>query len=397
MKAIVTGMLVQCPLGGVAWDYGQYAAGLERLGYDVYYLEDSGVPSYSWNQQTQQFEDSCRDGIKFLRESLAQFSPTLAERWHYRDYDECGNERGVYGIDERTFADIVADADVLINVSGSSILRESYRRCRNKVLIDTDPGYNHFSNYPKWEAADRDRQLMGLSGHDHFFTYAHGLGKPGSPLRDFGFNWRKTRPPVLLDAWSAEPPNERWTTVMMWNIYRKPIIHNGVRYGAKESEFEKIESLPQLVKAPIEVAVNGGGPIDRWRSIGWLAENGHDKSHSMSAYRSYVQSSRGEFSVAKNVYVATRSGWFSCRTVCYLAAGLPAVVQDTGWTDYIPTGEGLFAFDDVQQAAEAINAVESNYAGHCQAARALAENEFDSDLVIADMLNQIEMGAVCHG
>jgi hypothetical protein len=392
MKAIVTGMIVTCPVGGVAWDYGQYAAGLKRLGFDVYYLEDTGLPSYSWNEKTQEFDDDCSYGVKFLQDSLAQFSPTLANRWHYRGYDD-----RTYGIEADVFAEIVADADLLINVSGASVLREPYRRCRNKVLIDTDPGWNQFVMYPRWDSFDAERQLMGFRAHDHFFTYGHGLGKSGSQLRDFGLPWMKTRPPVLLDSWRPEAPGEKWTTVMMWKNYGKPIVHEGVSYGAKEMEFERIEDLPRRVNVPLEVAVNGGGPIERWRGLGWSAENAHGKSHSMSAYRSYVQGSRGEFSVAKNVYVATRSGWFSCRTVCYLAAGRPAVVQDTGFTDYVPTGEGLFAFDDIEQAAEAINAIERDYPRHQQAARALAEREFASDIILNDMLNQIEMEVVCHG
>jgi hypothetical protein len=326
-------------------------------------------------------------GIRFLQQSLSFLSPTLGQRWHYRGVDE-----GSHGIDAEAFAEIVAGADALINVSGGSMLRDAYRRCPRKVLIDTDPGWNHFVIYPRWDGKPEAHRRMGYRAHDHYFTYAGRLGRPDCPLPDLGLPWKPTRPPVVLDVWKPEPPGEKWTTVMMWKNYDKPVVQGGTAYGAKEMEFERIERLPLRSSQAFEVAANGDPPVDRWRKLGWSVMNGNAKSYSPEAYRAYVQGSRGEFSVAKNIYVATRSGWFSCRTACYLAAGRPAVVQDTGFAGQIPTGEGLIAFGDLDEAVEAVAAVEADYRRHARAARELAEREFDSRKVLTDLLNEIGLG-----
>lgn len=384
MRAIVTGMIATYPVGGVAWDYGQYALGLEQLGIDVYYLEDTGLPSYTWNETTGQFDEDCSYGVQFLERALAALSPTLGQRWHFRAYDG-----SVHGIDARTFSEIVAGADVFINVSGGSVLREDYLRCPRKILIDTDPGWNHFVTYANWDKKPPSQQRMGFRSHDYFFTYALRLGQPGCPLDSFGLKWKSTRPPVVLDCWQAEPPADKWTTVMMWKNYGEPILHDGVAYGAKEMEFDRVERLPSRSPSAFEVAINGGGPVERWTELGWSVVNGHAKSHTPEVYRSYVQGSRGEFSVAKNIYVATRSGWFSCRTVCYLAAGRPAVVQETGFSEMIPVGEGLLSFRNLEEAAEAISIIEADYTGHAEAARDLAVREFASGKVLTDLLSDV--------
>jgi hypothetical protein len=110
---------------------------------------------------------------------------------------------------------------------------------------------------------------------------------------------------------------------------------------------------------------------------GWLAEDGPSVSLTPDAYRNYIAASRGEVSVAKNVYVALNTGWFSCRSACYLAAGRPVVVQDTGFSRLIATGRGLHAFSDTDQAAEAIRAVGPDYAREACSARAVARADFD--------------------
>jgi len=247
-------------------------------------------------------------------------------------------------------------------------------------------------NYPRADAGRLWPGTHGFRRHDHLFTYAERLGKPDCPLPDFGLTWHPTRPPVVLDCWNPEPPGERWTTVMTWDNFRKPIEHGGTTYGTKEREFGRVEELPRRVGANLEVAVGGDPPADRWRSLGWSVIDSHGASRTADDYRHYVQGSRGEFSVTKNVYAATRCGWFSCRTVCYLAAGRPAVVQDTGFSEFVPTGCGLFAFSDAETAAAGIAAVEADYAAHQEAARAVAERRFASDVVLKDLLNRIGLG-----
>ena len=180
---------------------------------------------------------------------------------------------------------------------------------------------------------------------------------------------------------------------MSWNNFRKPIEYQGKIYGSKEMEFNKVEDLPKHVNVKMEMAVGGGdAPREQWRQKGWSVKDSHDVSKSAQEYRSYIQSSRGEFSVAKNLYTATKSGWFSCRSICYMAAGRPVVVQDTGFSKFIPTGRGVMAFSSLDEAVQAIKEVESNYAYHADAAREIAREYFSTEVVLKQMLNDIGFG-----
>ena len=383
MKAIVTGMIATYPVGGVLWDYGQYALGLERLGYEVYYLEDTGGQTY--DPRKGEYGADCSYAVEFLARSLGELSPTLAQRWRFRNLDG-----QTYGLDDTAFAEVLRDADLFLNVSGSALLRDDYMLCRRKVLIDSDPGWNHFRNYPRWDANPNWQGSHGYRAHDYFFTYAERIGKPGCNLPDFGLGWQPTRPLVVLDCWKATPPGEKWTTVMTWKNFQETIQYQGVTYGTKEMEFGKVEALPSRSNAKFEIALGGDqAPREAWRALGWNLVESQSVSRTAEEYRRYLQSSRGEFSVAKNVYAATRCGWFSCRSVCYLAAGLPVVVQDTGFSEFIPTGEGLFAFSNLEEAVRGIETAERDYTRHQRAARELARTHFASEVVLGDLLRRI--------
>lgn len=381
-KAIVTGMIASYPVGGVFWDYGQYALGFQKLGYEVYYLEDTGWETY--DPVRGEYGSDPAYGVDFLRNSLPVLSPDLARRWFFRGMD--GKTFGM-SIDE--LEAVLADADIFVNVSGGTLLRDDYMKCRNKILIDTDPGWNHFRNYPRWDAQPHWHGSHGYRAHDHFFTYAERLGRTDCPLPDMGMTWIPTRPPVVMDKWKPQPPATHWTTVMTWKNFQEAITHNGITYGTKEMEFTRVEDIPRRVNAAFEVAIGGAeAPVDRWRSMGWSIRSAQSISETPDDYRAYVERSRAEFSVAKNVYAATRCGWFSCRTVCYLAAGRPAVVQDTGFSEFLPCGEGLFAFSTVEQAASAVAEIERDYERHQRAAVDVARTHFDAQRVLADMLHQ---------
>jgi hypothetical protein len=384
MKAIVTGMIASYPVGGVLWDYGQYALGLERLGFEVTYLEDTGWQVYDPVKGV--YGEDCAYAVEFLSRSLAELSPALGRRWHFRNMDG-----RTFGLEPKALARAVAEADLFLNVSGGTLLRDEYMACRRKVLIDSDPGWNHFRNFPKWDANPGWQGAHGYRAHDYFFTYAERIGRPDCALPPLGLPWQPTRPPVVLECWPPEPPGQKWTTVMTWKNFSETIQHAGVTYGTKEMEFGKVQALPRRVPAAsFEVATGGAAaPRAEWQALGWSVIDAADVSRTAADYRRYVQESRGEFSVAKNVYAATRSGWFSCRTVCYLAAGRPAVVQDTGWSEFVPSGEGLFAFSNLDEAAAAVSAVEQDYARHQRAAREVAAAHFDSNRVLGDLLRRI--------
>lgn len=385
MKAIVTGMVATYPLGGVAWDYGQYALGLEQLGFEVYYLEDTGLESY--HPETRAYGPAYDYGLGFLQQSLAGLSPTLGGRWHART-----PAGATHGLPVDDFRDVVAEADVFLNVSGSALMRDEYLPCRNKVLIDTDPGLTQLRNFPRWDARPNWMGTHGYRAHDHFFTYAELIGTAQCALPTLGLAWQPTRPPVVLELWRAKPSGERWTTVMSWRALPEVIDHGGRRYGGKELEFEKIEALPRRTTAALEVAIGGNAPTERWRSLGWSVIDSQAISARPNDYRSYIEGSRGELSVAKNTYVATHCGWFSCRTACYLAAGRPAVVQDTGFSQLFRCGDGVIAFRDRDGAAAALERIEADYAMHARAAREFAEAHFASDTVLDSLLERVGVG-----
>ncbi len=387
MKAVVTGMIGSYAVGGVAWDYGQYATALERLGYEVYYLEDTGTPTY--DPRRGEYGDDCSCATDFLEKSLRRLSAPLARRWRFVNTDAGGNSRG-FGMGDAEFREVLRSADLFLNVSNSALMRDEYLECPRRVLLDTDPGLNHFKSYLGWKAGERGwLGTHGWHAHTDFFTYALNLGRPECPLPDFGKRWFPTRPPVVLDAWHTDrAPGPAWTTVMTWKNFPKLIEHAGRTYGAKEFEFPKIEDVPRRVAASFEVAVGGNeAPRERWRDLGWVVRDSHAVTADVDVYRDYILGSLGEFSVAKNMYVATHCGWFSCRTVCYLAAGRPAVVQDTGFSRHFPCGEGLLAFTDTASAIAGLEAVARDPLGHAGAARAVAQKHFDSDVVLGEILD----------
>jgi hypothetical protein len=178
---------------------------------------------------------------------------------------------------------------------------------------------------------------------------------------------------------------------MTWNNFQKPVEYQGRIFGTKEMEFDKIARLPSAHREiGFELATGGSAPpIAEWTNAGWHVIDSHSVSETVGDYRSYIESSRGELSVAKNLYVATRSGWFSCRSACYLAAGRPAIVQDTGFSENLPTGEGLFAFSDEAGARESLLAAEADYAHHSRSARKVAMEFLDARHVLTGMLQRI--------
>jgi hypothetical protein len=374
-RAIVTGMIATYPVGGVVWDYGQYLLGLESLGFDVFYLEDTGGATYNPTQR--EYVDDCTYGVNYLASALKNLSSSFEGRWHFRSAED-----KTFGLSPELLREAVKDAELFLNVSGGTLLRDEYMENQCKVLIDSDPGWNHFVNFPKWDASPG---WQGTHG------YAERIGARDCELPDMGLAWRPTRPPVAPDAWQGTANGDSWTTVMTWNNFHRSVEYGGRRYGTKEMEFPKIEATPDACPSESFTLAVGGSdpPVARWRELGWQVIDSHDVSVTPDDYRDFIQSSRGEISVAKNLYSATRSGWFSCRSVCYLAAGLPVVVQDTGFSEFLPTGEGLLSFTNGLEAAEAIRCVASDYQRHQRAARDVARECFAADRVLGNILTEI--------
>ena len=384
MRIVVTGLIASYPLGGVSWDYVQYIQGLQLLGHDVIYLEDTG--QWVYNPDLRSFTEDCSFNLRYLEKVLAFLEPIATTRWSFR------SPRGEYfGLAEHEIERVCNEADLFINVSGCCWLRERYQGCARKLYMDTDPLYTQY----KLEAirqgiatTDQAYSVDLILKHDLFFTFAENIADPSCCIPSCGLTWHTTRQPIVLEDWPFifSPKAKAFTTVMSWkNDVTLPSIA-GKSYGGKDVEFMKFMNLPLRVSAVMEIALSGAAPFDQLRQNGWEVVDGYEKSSTMDAYRSYVGGSRGEWSIAKNAYVAPMSGWFSTRSAVYLALGKPVVVQDTGFRPYYPIGEGLIAFTTLDEAVSAIESIEADYRRHCEAARAIAEEQFNSEMVLGRLL-----------
>jgi hypothetical protein len=386
LRIIVAGMVAQYPVGGVAWDYLQYPIGLMRLGHDVVYHEDTWCWPYDPIART--MTDDRSYSAAYLDDFFARYAPELSDRWHYLHLHEesCGMSRA-------TFDEFAKSADLFINVSGGSFFPEALSPRCSKLFIDTDPGYNQIilSERPSW-SQNVDRWCAGVHAHDRHFTYAENFGAADCLVPAAGIDWKKTRMPIVPELWcprsEALTPNAAWSTVMTWNVFKGRLAYRGVEYHGKAEEFTKIADLPRRFDRRFRLAIGGTeAPFAALSAQGWTVEDGPAATLSPQDYQDYVAASRGEVSVAKNVYVAMRTGWFSTRSACYLAASRPVVVQDTGFSRLLPTGRGLHAFSTGDEAAAAIEAVEANHAVEIQAARDVALAHFDARDVLTQLID----------
>jgi hypothetical protein len=242
-------------------------------------------------------------------------------------------------------------------------------------------------------ASDLSRsQVDMLRQHHAHFTFAENIGKPDCRVPVELFNWIPTRQPIVLDCFAKQVAvgarRKMLTTVASWEPNEKGPTVNGVTYCGKSVEFRRFMGMPQRSSLPLEIAISGAIPQAELGAAGWHLREGLEVSSDPWTYRNYLAESMGEWSVAKNAYVASRSGWFSCRTACYLALGVPAIVQDTGFTPYIPAGEGVFAFGTMEESAAAIDALASDPARHAKAAMEIAREYFDSAKVLGQLIER---------
>jgi hypothetical protein len=403
LRIIVTGLIAQHPtLGGVAWDYLQYPLGLLRLGHDVYYFEDSGEWPYNLVGGPSRSDWIAWDPaptVAHLARVMERFG--LGDRWAYR----FPIKPKWFGLSHQKRREVLRTADLLINVSGTLKRPTDYRSVRRLAYIDSDPV---FTQVKLSLARGQLKFQRRVKAHDVYFTFGENLGNGVVP--ETGHHWRPTRQPIVLSEWrTGQPHRNVYTTVMSWTSYR-PLSYRGQTYGQKDTEFRRFAGLPsRFPSGLLEVAMSGLQHV-RWQTAaedplhadaaeddaadplkaltrrGWAIADPLRSCGTIDTYRAYVESSKGEWSVAKNGYVRGRSGWFSCRSACYLAAGRPVIVQDTGFDAALPTGEGIVGFSTIDQAAEAIRDVEAHYERHATAARSIAEEYFDASRVLPRLI-----------
>ncbi|HEX5419140.1 MAG TPA: hypothetical protein VFY39_04005, partial [Gammaproteobacteria bacterium] len=325
----------------------------------------------------------CSYNVGYLRSVMERLG--LGDRWIYRS----GADGSYHGKSEREAREICAGADVMVNVSGACWLRPEYRRIPRKIFIDSDPMFTQVGL-----TSASPETLERLHAHDFHFTFAENIGQPDCRIPALGFRWIPTRQPIVLDWWprTLEPPRSVWTTVMNWVSY-KGCEYAGDTWGQKDVEFMRCIDLPRRTAENFEVAMGLGPgkkrPTELLRQKGWHIVEPDQRLPDPWTYHDYLRSSKGEWSIAKEGYVKSRSGWFSCRSACYLASGRPCVLLDTAWSRYYPTGEGLLAFNTVEEAAAGVDRVAANYEAHCEAAHRVAAECFDAGSVLGAMLEHI--------
>ncbi|HWC10905.1 MAG TPA: hypothetical protein VG455_06745 [Acidimicrobiales bacterium] len=356
--------------GGASWTRLSWARGLADLGFTVHFVEQ-----------------------------LSPTAPARAEAYFGQVMGAFGMEDGstllradgttAAGLAVGELGDLASEAVLLLNISGHLALPEVVDRVRTRVFVDLDPGFTQI-----WEATGNG--AANLAGHDHWFTVGENIGKGDCLVPTSGRPWRPIRQPVVLADWPvvAPAPSDpfRFTTVASWRGPYGPVEHGGRTFGVKAHQFRRFLELPRRAPGAYELALEihpaDGKDRAALEEHGWWLV-GTDRAADPAAFRGYVRGSGAEFSVAQSVYVDTASGWFSDRTVRYLASGRPALVQDTGFSRNYPTGEGLLRFSTLDEAVAGAASVVDDYERHCRSARALAEEWFSAEWVLGRLCEEV--------
>lgn len=383
---VVGGALANKPRnGGEAWVRMSWVRGLERLGFEVHLLEE--IATGAWGDEQGRpcaLEESV--AWTFFRSVVRRFGlEGRAILWEH------GADRP-HGASSAEVRDLSRDAALLVNISGHVTLPSFLDRVPRRAYVDLDPGFTQI-----W--AEQGIDGARLAGHDAWFTVAERMGRADCSIPDAGCPWRPVRQPVVLEDW---PPDfsdacRRLTTVASWRGAFGPVTHEGVTYGVKAHEFRKILSAPQRIEPEVEIAlaIHERDAADRaaLTDRGWRLVDPRAAAGSPDDFQRYVAGSDGEFSAAQGIYVDTRSGWFSDRSVRYLASGKPVLLQDTGFSETLPTGEGLIPFRTLEEAVEGARSLVDEYPAHARAARRIAEERFDSDRVLGRFVEEMGVPA----
>jgi len=378
-RIIVFGILFFYPLAGVTYQFLHYLIGLRRLGYDPYYIEDSGRWIYD-----PRLNDLSPDAIG----NIEAVAPVLeahgfGNRWAFR-----GNypEGKCYGMPEAQLLQTYKDADAFLNVTGAQELRDEHLAIPRRIYVESDP-------FPmQVKAARGDAGVtQALAAHDTLFSFGENLGANDCELPLENFRWFPTRQPVALELWNgAATGGDTYNTITTWQNKNKNIEWRGETwYWTKDREFERFLELPRMRPVKFELAVTVSDEVQiRLQQHGWRQRNSLDISRDIIGYRNYIQQSRGEFTVARDQYVRPNTGWFSDRTACYLAAGRPVITQETGFSKFLPNGKGLFGFKTMEDILRAVDAIESDYEGNCRAARDIAAEYFAAEKVLGSLMRR---------
>lgn len=378
-RILVMGYMGACPIAGVIWQHLHYIVGLQRLGHEVYYIEDTA----RYPEDPISFDTS---EVCTLRDLAEAFD--FQDRWAF-----CARflvPPQSFGIDLPRLRELYREADAILNVCGAHELHEDLLKSERLIYVESDPGVEQI----KVDQSNNDTRAY-LGHHRVLFTFGENIGTSSFPVPLHGLQWLPTRQPVVTDFWKTEAPPKSgaiFTTVTHWSTGgRKDVTWNGETYLWNKSEnFSKFIGAPAIAGESLEIAtdVQEASTAERFRIKGWRLKSPYGLSTDRELYRRYIQESRGEFTAAKDQYVRLNTGWFSDRSACYLAAGRPVITQETGFTRFYGGEKGLFAFSDLDGIREAADAIRADYATHSRAAYKIAQESFEAEKVLASLLER---------
>ncbi len=378
LRIVVLGYVVRGPLGGMVWSNLQFLRGLRRLGHEAYFLEHGDNYASCYDPSRNVLDTDPSYGLRFAAAAFDRID--LDGRWAYFDtrIDQW------VGPAAHRIRDVVGDADLVLNLCGVNRIHPWLLDVPARVLVDEDPAFTQVRHLN--DATAREQAAT----HTAFFSFGENFGRSEGRIPDDGFPWQPTRQPLVLESVpvSTGKPQGRYTTVMLWDSYPKPTRHAGIEYGHKSKSFQPYLDLPKRANAPFEFAIGGHPPRDLLKANGWKLKSPLAVSKDPGTYEGFIRRSKAEFSIAKHGYVVSRCGWFSERSVTYLATGRPVVVENTGFSRWMDTGRGVLTFSNREEAIAAIAEIETAYETHCRTAREIAEAYFDSDKVLPSLLER---------
>jgi hypothetical protein len=378
-RVVVLGIMSRMPVGGLVWVTLHYLVGFARLGYDVYYVEAHGSTPRMFIQH--QTDDGWLKAAEFVAGVMRRID--MSDRWAYHVL----HDGRCFGMSRARLRDLYRSSDFIVNLHGSTTPSAEQTAGGQLIYVDTDPVDVQVGLYEQAPQA-----IEFLAAHRAYVTWGLNYGHPDSrvPVSD-RFAFHPSPPPIVPDLW-AQPspaPGELFTTIGNWRQeYREFDFEGETYYWSKHREFLKIVDLPSRAGAAFELALSSCDAADRamLEQHGWRVRDALSFSTDLDAYRDYIRASRGEFTVAKDQNVRLRSGWFSERSATYLAAGRPVITQETGFSNVLPTGRGLFAFTGIDDIVEATRQIAADYRLHSKAAAAIAAEFFDYRVVLPRLL-----------
>lgn len=383
-KIVLLGMMSKMPVAGIVYLTMQYLVGLKRLGYEPYYVEAHGRTPSMFVEHAG--EDGSARAAQFIAAVMHRFD--LDGHWAFHALHSDGR---CYGISEAELLRLYQTSELVLNLHGGTEPLPEHAATGRLVYIGTDPCEIEIELYH-----NEPRAIQFLEPHCAFFTWGENYGSPDCllPVSD-RFSFRPTRQPVVLDLWeprAQEKNAEVFTTIGNWQQPERQLMFRGELYHwSKHYEFLKFMDVPNQTSQAFELALASYQDRDRrmLEANGWRIRNALHFSRDIDAYRDYILRSRGEFTVAKDQNVRLRSGWFSDRSATYLAAGRPVITQETGFSNILPTGEGLFAFSTRQDILEAVDTINADYQRHRRAALDIAREYFSYDVVLPQLLQDV--------